>query len=162
MNVREIESRRRFLFQAATSVGLVLTAPIIASIVASCEFDETVQGAGQSCTVDISTMPELADVGSITIATVCSVNGGQPVFISRIAVDAFAVFSNVCTHQGCNVELPFAEGEDCVCPCHSSVFSRTTGKVVQQPTSGSATDLPVFPSTYDPATQILTISGTPE
>jgi len=161
MDRRDIDSRRQFLFKAASSIGLVLSAPVIASIISSCELDETIQGADQTYTLDVSTLPEIADVGTITTTTVDKLNGGELVFISHVAEDTYVVFSNVCTHQGCSVGLPENATDDCLCPCHLSVFSRTTGKVVEQPITGSATDLPSFPATFDKETGILTISGKP-
>jgi len=156
----EQHSRRNFLRQATASIGLVLSAPVIASIVASCEQDETLPTTpGEKYTVDISTFPELAVVGGITTAHVPGLNGENPVFISRIAQNSFAVFTVVCTHSGCFVDVPSGPGANCRCPCHGSEFSPQNGHVVKQPTSGSATNLPSFASSFDPSNNILTITG---
>jgi Rieske Fe-S protein len=159
MEPSQRESRRRFLQQAATSIGLVLSAPVIASIVSSCEFDETVQGAGETFTVNINDFPELSVVGGIVSTEVGKLNDGRPVFISRVGASTFAVFSTTCTHQGCPVDLPFAPGENCVCPCHGAAYNPASGAIVKQPTGGTATDLPTFASTFDVDSGQLTITG---
>jgi Rieske Fe-S protein len=49
------------------------------------------------------------------------------------------VFSNICTHQGC--EVPFNQSSQTfVCPCHGSTFS-LSGEVVKGP---AQTRLPLF------------------
>ena len=154
---KKTNSRRSFLQQAAASVGLVLTAPAIASIVASCETDETTGPTGKTFAVDSTQYPELASVGGITADTITGLNNGNPVFISRVDDDRFVVFSTTCTHQGCQVGSPESSGANCICPCHGAEYSSADGKVLQQPFGGSATDLPKFESSYDPATQLLTI-----
>ncbi len=154
------ESRRQFLFRATSSIGLALSAPVIASIVASCETDEKpLAPSGKTYTFDVSTDPALASVGGITAAFVDDLNGGDPVFISRIAETTFAVFSTVCTHASCEVSLPNNPGENCVCSCHGAEYSSTDGSVRRQPTTGSATNLPRFASSFDAATNVLTITG---
>ena len=162
MSSKDIESRRKFLRQATSAVGLALTAPAIASIIASCEYDETLAGSGEKFTIKIADYPELSEVGGITAAVISTLNDGNAVFISRVEENKFAVFTTVCTHQGCPVDLPFAPDEDLWCPCHASVFERETGKIIQQPTQGTATDLPRFRSRYDPEPGTLTIDGDPE
>lgn len=152
-------SRRSFLRQAASSVGLVLTAPMIASIVASCETDETTGPSGDTFTVDLGQYPELETVGSITVATVAGLNNNNPVFISRVAQDRFAVFSTICTHQGCQVDEPVGSGDNCVCPCHGAEYSPVDGTVRGQPFGGTATNLPSFSSAYNQSANLLTING---
>ena len=160
MTPAEQHSRREFLRQATTSIGLVLSAPVIASIVASCEQDEKLPTTpGETFTVDITTLPELAVVGGITTAAVTGLNSNNPVFISRIAQNTFAVFSVVCTHAGCFVDPPATAGANCRCACHGSEYSPQNGHVVVQPTIGSATNLPSFASSFDPSNNILTITG---
>ena len=59
------QSRRDFLRRATSSVGLVLSAPVIAGIVTGCEQDEAnpTTPTGQTFTVDVSKIPELASIG---------------------------------------------------------------------------------------------------
>lgn len=156
----EQHSRRHFLRTATSSIGLVLSAATIASLVESCEYTETAPSApGKTFSYDVSANPDLAVVGGIGMDIVPGLNDDQPVFISRVAELAFVVFSAVCTHQGCIVNLPAANGDNCICPCHHSTYSPADGRILKQPTSGSATDLPKFASAYDAKTSILTING---
>lgn len=156
-------SRRFFLQKATSSIGLVLSAPAIAALIAACERDETLPVAppGTVAILNISTLPELAVVGGIAHALLDGINGGNPIFVSRIAQETFVVFSAICTHQGCTVDVPELAPADanCVCPCHSSEYSRTDGRVRKQPTSGRATDLPRFASTFDASKNLLTIQA---
>lgn len=152
-------SRRAFLHQAAASVGLVLSASAVASLVTGCEKDETNPVVpGKSYDVSLSQFPELSTVGGITQTVVNGVNNGEAVFISRIDASTFVVFSTICSHAGCGIELPADAASNCVCPCHKAEFARTNGAVLKQPTSGSATDLPRFACTYNASTNVLTIT----
>jgi Rieske Fe-S protein len=152
-------SRRSFLQQAAASVGLVLSASTVATLVAGCEQDESQPTSlGKTYDVSLAAFPELNTVGSIIQTTIAGVNNGEMVFISRIDAQTFVVFSTVCTHSGCGVGLPIDASSNCVCPCHKAEFARSNGAVLRQPTSGSATDLPRFSSTYNASSNVLTIT----
>ena len=152
-------SRRSFLQHAAASVGLVLSATAVASLVEGCEKDETTPVTpGLSYDVSLAEFPELATAGGIIQTTITGVNNGEMVFISRIDTSTFVVFSTICTHAGCGIDLPADAVSNCICPCHKAEFARTNGAVLKQPTSGSATDLPRFSSTYNASTNVLTIT----
>lgn len=154
------QSRRDFLRQATASVGLALSAASIAQLVSGCEKDETTPTvpSGKTFTVDITKIPELSAVGGITLQSVTGLNADDPVFISRIDQATFAVFTSVCTHQGCLIDLPADAQSNCVCACHRAEFSRRDGSVTRQPNSGSATNLRRYTATFDAQTGILTIS----
>jgi Rieske Fe-S protein len=152
-------SRRSFLQQAAASVGIVLSATAVASLVQGCEQDETTPVTPEkSYDVALAQFPELAVVGGIIQTTIAGVNNGEMVFISRIDTSTFVVFSTICTHSGCGVDLPVDAAGNCVCPCHKAEFARTNGAVLKQPTTGSATDLPRFSCAYNASSNVLTIT----
>lgn len=154
------KSRRDFLRSATTSIGLALSAPAIAALLASCETDETLSvPTGKRVTLDVSLFPELAAVGGIVSTAIVDLNDSNPVFVSRVADSAFVVFSTICTHQACQVGLPMGHGMHCICPCHGAMYSFTDGKVLRQPNTGSATDLPKFASEFNSGTNILTITA---
>ena len=126
-------SRRFFLHKAATSIGLALSAPAIVALITGCERDEStpVVPVGKTYDLDIRTVPELSAVGSITLTFVADLNGGSPVFISRVEQNTFVVFSSVCTHAGCGVSAPEPPviTSNCICSCHAAEYSASTGSM---------------------------------
>jgi len=57
---------------------------------------------------------------------------GIPAYVVQPSEGSFVAFSAICTHMGCTVgffqpELQFR------CPCHGSIYSATTGAVIQGP-----------------------------
>lgn len=102
-------------------------------------------------TVKVSTVPALATVGQLALV------GPRASFIAakRTGPASFVAISTVCTHQGCETAIQANAFE---CPCHGSRFD-ADGRVTRQPqnSSGSATNLPTFATSYDAATDILTI-----
>lgn len=99
----------------------------------------------------VASLPELATVGQLVKIPVQS----GLIAVKRTGAASFAAISTVCTHQGCEVNI---NSGAFICPCHDARFD-TNGRVTAQPvrTSGSATDLPVYTTKYDVATDILTI-----
>ena len=64
----------------------------------------------------------------------------DPVIITRVDETTFAAFSSICTHFGCEVELPNEEGIiDCF--CHGTRFD-LRGHLIDGP---ALSDLPTFP-----------------
>lgn len=101
-------------------------------------------------TVKVSTVPGLASVGQLALV--------EPrtalVAVKRTGPTSFVALSTVCTHQGCETAIQANAFE---CPCHGSRFD-ADGRVTRQPQGGgSATNLPTYATSYDSATDILTI-----
>ena len=71
--------------------------------------------------------------------------GDVPVNVARIDGNLYA-FSDICTHQGCNLNPSELEGDEIECECHGSVFDVTTGEVISPPAQDS---LPVYPVRED-------------
>jgi 3-phenylpropionate/trans-cinnamate dioxygenase ferredoxin component len=67
--------------------------------------------------------------------------GDAPILVARIDGSLYA-FSDICTHQGCNLKTGELEGTEIECECHGSVFDITTGEVVSPPAQDP---LPVYP-----------------
>jgi 3-phenylpropionate/trans-cinnamate dioxygenase ferredoxin component len=67
--------------------------------------------------------------------------GDVPVNVARIDGSLYA-FSDICTHQGCNLNPSRLEGDEIECECHGSVFDVTTGEVISPPAQDP---LPVYP-----------------
>lgn len=155
-----MNDRRHFLRQAAAGIGISLCAGTVTSILAGCETDESLPTvpAGSTFTFDVGAEPGLAVVGNIIETPIDGLSNPPTVFITRVDDTTFAVFSTICTHQGCPVSLPSEPGDLCVCPCHMAAYSPVDGSIVRQPLSGSATDLPKYRTSCNAETQILTIT----
>ena len=65
---------------------------------------------------------------------------GQPVIVSRPTATTAVCFSAICTHMGCTVA---PAGTELHCPCHGSVYSATTGKVLGGPAPRPLPRIPV-------------------
>ncbi|MHB9027472.1 MAG: QcrA and Rieske domain-containing protein [Candidatus Latescibacterota bacterium] len=122
-------------------------------VLSGCESDK-VKSSGAGEELDISTVPELAAAGGAVKRVFGENNGGRPVIILRKTAGDFLVLSSVCTHQGCEVNLPASAGATIDCPCHGSRFSSADGKVVQDP---APSPLRQYASTYNAQTRKLTI-----
>lgn len=54
---------------------------------------------------------------------------GRTVMLHRADEDTVVAVDNICTHQGCAVEIAERQGEvSYACPCHGSHFDPVTGK----------------------------------
>ena len=140
-------SRREFLGRA--SAGLVLGVAA-----ASCG-DGVVSGVAprrspdtlpsDRVSVRVSDFPGLATPG--VLVQVASYYAAK-----RTGDVTFDAFSMVCTHEGCTTTIQ--NGERFECPCHLSRFA-ADGTVINGP---AARPLPRLPTSYDPATDVLTIN----
>jgi len=72
--------------------------------------------------------------------------------VKRSGLATFTAFSMSCTHQGCLTTL--VNGNRFDCPCHFSQFD-VNGMVIRGPATDPLTE---FPTSYDAATDILTIN----
>ena len=57
---------------------------------------------------------------------------GIPAYVVQPTKGNFVAFSAVCTHMGCTIGF-YQPALQFRCPCHGSVFSATTGAVIQGP-----------------------------
>ena len=124
--------RRAAIKKCASITGIPFLGALTASAVfAGCEKD-TLKTTDKSESFDI-TGTELAASGGALKKVFGVNNSGKPVIIVRINQSEFAAMTSVCTHLGCEVDLPKAAGENIKCPCHGSVFSSKDGTVVNGP-----------------------------
>jgi len=65
---------------------------------------------------------------------------GTELCVVNLSGTVYAI-SDVCTHKYCRLSDGYIEGENIICPCHLSVFSLKTGKVLEPPAS---VDLAVY------------------
>lgn len=57
---------------------------------------------------------------------------GTEVLVARVDGDLYAI-GDECTHQRCMLSDGWLEGQDVVCPCHSSKFDLETGEPDRPP-----------------------------
>lgn len=83
----------------------------------------------------------LAKVSAIPVGESVSANlGGAPIIVSRPTATTVACFSAICTHMGCTVA---PAGKELHCPCHGSIYSASTGKVLGGPAPRPLPKIPV-------------------
>jgi len=73
------------------------------------------------------------------------------VALKRLDASTFACYSLACSHEGCQLDI--TNGQRFDCPCHFSRFDNN-GQVVNGP---ATRPLQILSTTYDPATDLLTI-----
>ncbi len=170
------KKRRTILKEGASLLGVSLCSSLIPSFMSGCESDTTKSSdtvvdfdvsstdktiafdlslADSTVSYDISSDEALSVIGGAVKTTFGENNAGKPVIIVREDAQTFTVLSTVCTHLGCEVNLPAGAGGTIVCPCHDSAFSPSDGSVVTGP---AAEPLTTYPSVFDPATGTLTIT----
>ena len=145
-----LNERREFLTQALKLVG----GCVCAGALAGCETD-VLKSSNVAVRYEVSNSSALAQIGGAVKQTFEGQNGGRPVLIIRLAEENFLVLSTVCTHQACEVDLPGEFHPEILCDCHGSVFSKTSGEVLNGPAQAP---LAQFASDYDKSTQTLTIT----
>ena len=142
-------SRREFLTRSTVAVAGA------AALAAGCgdgQFGPTaLRQTNTGVSLKVASLPELATVGQLVKIPV---QAGL-IAVKRTGPASFAAISTVCTHQGCEVNI---NSGAFICPCHDARYDNN-GRVTAQPvrTTGSATDLPVYITKYDAASDTLTI-----
>ena len=136
-------NRRQFLTTAAGAAGLV--------VVGGCG-DGVVTGPFAALpsgpvTMVVGNFPALATVGTLVKVP------QQSIAVKRTGTDTFEAYSMVCTHQGCLTVIRNS-GQQLQCDCHGSRFA-ADGTVLEGP---AESPLPKFVTSYDQATDTLTIS----
>ena len=132
------------------------------SLLTSCEQNEDIL-QHQSITFPITIAldkPELTPLNTIGGAVYYNeptLNNGNDFIIVRVNQSTMLAVSSLCTHQGCQVNLPTPDKTTLFCPCHFAEFSSQTGAVTVQPKQGSATNLPVFDTEYNQIANVLVV-----
>ncbi|TAE23790.1 MAG: Rieske (2Fe-2S) protein [Candidatus Kapaibacterium sp.] len=146
--------RRDFLTQAASMLGLAVSAGTIVSLVNACEQPNTTGGSGGSGssstgTLDLASETALQSVGGAIRTTI---NRAQ-IIVIRTSQTQFLALAALCTHAGCGVGMP-ANGV-IECRCHGSRFSAADGSVLNGP---AVMPLRSYRTTFNSMTNILTIN----
>ena len=82
-------------------------------------------------------------------------NQNFPVIIIKESAGTYLVLTSMCSHQGCEVNLPDTAAKTITCPCHGSRYSETDGSVINGPASYG---LKVILSSFNASTNVLTIN----
>ena len=75
--------------------------------------------------------------------------------VIRTGDESFLVLSTVCTHLACEVNLPGVRHPEILCECHESIFSKTSGQVLQGPATAP---LVRYESSFHKGSGALTIT----
>jgi Rieske Fe-S protein len=144
-------NRRAFLTQVAGAAG----AAAIATACGDGQFSGAPTQPRQNpnvppptLTITVASFPDLANVGVL-------VKVGSFHAAKRTGADTFDALSMACTHSGCLIDIIGGQSFDC--PCHGSRFDNS-GAVINGPFTGERIGpLQKLPTSYDPATDQLTI-----
>lgn len=150
MSCENCMNRRQFLGAAAGAAGFggLVTISACGDGEVTGPFAELPSGPVQ---IVVGSQPGLATVGVLVKVP------EKAIAVKRTGSDTFDAFSMVCTHQGCQTSVA-ASGSRLDCPCHGSRFD-ANGAVINGPTSGEdIAPLPKFVTSYNAATDTLTIS----
>jgi cytochrome b6-f complex iron-sulfur subunit len=78
--------------------------------------------------------------------------------VKRTGPTTFLALSTTCTHEGTQIDI-VNNNTSFECPNHGARYD-SNGNVTRQPSAaGSASKLPEYVTSYDPATDILTITS---
>ena len=150
MSCEDCLSRRDFL---ARGTLVVAGAAALAAGCGNGQFGPTaVVATVNTLSIKVGSIPALTSVGQLARVS----QNGVFIWVKRTSASpaAFYAMSSICTHQGCDTE---AQGTVVVCPCHDTHYD-SDGHVTKQPTGGgSATNLPTYATSYNAATDTLTI-----
>jgi cytochrome b6-f complex iron-sulfur subunit len=150
MSCEDCLSRRAFLTKSTLAVAGV------AALTAGCG-DGRIGGVGATgplpagLTLKVSTVPALATVGVLAFHP-----ADLRVAIKRTGPTTFLALSTACTHEGTRIDI-VNSAQSFECPNHGSRFD-SDGNVTRGPNvAGTVTRLQTLATSYDVATDILTI-----
>jgi cytochrome b6-f complex iron-sulfur subunit len=153
MSCRDCLSRREFLTRSTLAVAGA------AAVVAGCG-DGQIGAGGATAPIlltplsfKVSAVPALATVGELAF-----VPTDARIAVKRTGPDTFLALSTTCTHEGTMIAI-VNNNTSFECPNHGARYD-SNGTVTRQPqAAGSATNLPTYQTSYDSATDTLTISS---
>jgi cytochrome b6-f complex iron-sulfur subunit len=153
MSCRDCLSRREFLTRSTLAVAGA------AAVVAGCGDGQIGAGGATApilltpLTFKVSAVPALANVGQLAFVPTDS-----RLAVKRTGETTFFAMSTICTHEGTMIAI-VNNNTSFECPNHGARYD-SNGNVTRQPqASGSATNLPTYQTSYDVATDTLTISS---
>jgi Rieske Fe-S protein len=103
--------------------------------------------------------PGAATGRSATVGQLAYAPTDNRIAVKRTGPDTFLALSTTCTHEGTMIDI-VNNNSSFQCPNHGARYD-SNGNVTRQPdASGSASKLPTYTTSYDPTTDILSISST--
>jgi len=153
MSCQDCLSRREFLTRSTLAVAGA------AAVVAGCGDGQIGAGGATApilltpLTFKVSTVPQLATVGQLAFAPIDS-----RIAVKRTGPDTFLALSTTCTHEGTMISI-VNSNTSFECPNHGARYDSNGSVTAPQPACSSATHLPTYQTTYDVATDTLTISS---
>lgn len=125
-------NRRNFIKTMGSAIGAGLVFVPLTQFLSSCEHQEPTGSPNKELIVNLNDYPQLSEVGKFQKIT----QNNQPLLILRKSQTEFLVLSLICTHQGCEVDVPDSNNV-LNCYCHNSKFSGNDGSVIKGPDDGS-------------------------
>ena len=146
-------------------MGVSIGGAVLPCLITSCmnkplePVDSSNDSLSKTIEFNVSTEQALSAAGGAVKKQFKEINlNGKPVIITRQDEQNFKVFSTVCTHLGCEINLPVSPGENfkCTQPCgHGAIFSFSDGEVIRGPAEDP---LQSFRTSFDYSTNILKIT----
>lgn len=152
-NSNKTNNRRNFIKTVSSALGAGLVFIPLSQLLSSCEHQEPTVAKNKELIVNLNQYPSLSEVGKFQKIT----ENNLPIVIIRKSQTEFLVLSLICTHQGCEVDVPDTNNV-LNCYCHNSKFSGNDGSVIKGPDDGSnITSLKTLQNTFDSNTNQLKI-----
>lgn len=131
--MKNTEDRRKFIINLGSAIGAGLVFVPLSQFLNSCEHQEpTTEVKSKELLISLNQYPVLNEVGKFQKIT----ENNLPLLIIRKSQTEFLVLSLICTHQGCEVDVPDSSN-NLNCYCHNSRFSADDGSVVRGPDDGT-------------------------
>lgn len=140
--------RREFLKRTGIALTGLTLAGTLAEILASCS---SLTGPSVTHGTTTISVADLTTNGSFKQDTAVQPDG-TPILVIRQTATSYTALSMLCTHAGCQVNLP--SGGTIFCACHSSRFD-LHGNVMSGPAPSALTNYGV---TYDAAAKSITVT----
>ncbi|MCX7736387.1 MAG: Rieske 2Fe-2S domain-containing protein [Candidatus Kapabacteria bacterium] len=152
-NSNKTNNRRNFIKTVSSALGVGLVFIPLSQFLSSCEHQEPTGVKSKELIINLNQYPSLNEVGKFQKIT----ENNLPIVIIRKSQTEFLVLSLICTHQGCEVDVPDSNNV-LNCYCHNSKFSANDGSVMKGPDDGSnIASLKKFQNTFDSNTNQLKI-----
>lgn len=151
--MKNIENRRTFILNFSSVVGAGLVFVPLAQLLSSCEHQEPTELKNKELIINLNEYPALNEIGKFQKIT----ESNLPILIIRKSQTEFLILSLICTHQGCEVNVPDSRNI-LHCYCHHARFSADDGSVINGPDDGTnISSLKKFQYNYESSSNQLKI-----